>query len=424
MIKERLIYSERIKWGEVISWFIIFMVLPPIIGLPLSVNFILKKRTPNLTHYVVFFICIAAYFGAINATKGPGGDQINYYLAYLNVPVYGFIGSLKFIYGHTVLNGHEIQNISGEFMNGVYNYVGYYLTFGYYPLFAFIYTIIEYLFILLGFRNFCLAFQKPQKPIVYGTIILTFFYLFFQFIFQIQKQFMGQAIMMYVLGTYSYYGKMTKRLWAFIPISIFTHASTTLFLPFLFYKPMRKRMNRAALLVLTMAFVGGIIMGPGLMSETDWATGDSALSYGASRLAKAEGQDDGAATIPPLQILVIAVPMMWVVFRKLWLERKAYIFEGHAFILNVTLMLLLTMVAMIDMPLARYRYFMMLEMFIPFVYPFFATKVKQRDNILLSIAVVMVGWFYFQFERIIWHYASEIEIIVKPPFWLIAQGFK
>lgn len=418
-----LIQQEHIKWNDLVTQLLVFLILPPFIGLPLVVNRILKNKFPSITHYIVFFVCIAAYFGAINATKGPSGDQVNYYIAYLKVPVFGFIGSLKYIYGHEIVNGESVTHISGEFMNGVFNYLGYYLTFGYYPLFAFLYTIVEYLFILLGFRNFCLAFQMPKRPIVYGTIILTFFYLFFQFIFQIQKQFMGQAIMMYVLGTYSYYGKMTKKLWAIVPMAIFTHASTALFLPFLIYKPMRGRMNRAALLVLAIAFVGGIALGPGLMNDSDWTYSDNALSYGASRFARAEGQDDGAAGIPPLQILVIAVPMMWVVYRKLWVERKTYIFEGHAFILNVTLMLLLTMIAMINMPLARYRYFMMLEMFMPFVYPFFVVKVKQRDKILSGIAVVMVGWFYFQFERIIWIYASEIDIIVKPPLWLIVQGF-
>ena len=41
----------------------------------------------------------------------------------------------------------------------------------------------------------------------------------------------------------------------------------------------------------------------------------------------------------------------------------------------------------------------------------------------MSIAVVMVVWFYVQFEFIIWHYAPEWQILVYPPVGLIAKGF-
>ena len=37
--------------------------------------------------------CISIYLGAINATKSPDGDQVNYYVAYLNVPDLGFLKS-------------------------------------------------------------------------------------------------------------------------------------------------------------------------------------------------------------------------------------------------------------------------------------------------------------------------------------------
>ena len=94
--------------------------------------------------------CIAIYMGAINATKLPSGDQVNYYVAYKNVPVIGFLKSLIYIYGIDYYVDSGKVNISGEFMNGVYNYFGYYLTFGYYPLFAALYTFLEYLMIYLG----------------------------------------------------------------------------------------------------------------------------------------------------------------------------------------------------------------------------------------------------------------------------------
>lgn len=86
---------ENVKWIEVAGIALLFLLTPSIIGLPAIIYYVTSKRRPNKTNYYTFFICIAAYIGAVNATKHAGGDQINYAWAYLNVPTQGFIGSLK-----------------------------------------------------------------------------------------------------------------------------------------------------------------------------------------------------------------------------------------------------------------------------------------------------------------------------------------
>ena len=206
-------------------------------------------------------------------------------------------------------------------MNGVYNYFGYYLTFGHYPLFAALYTLVEYMLIFLGLYKVCRKMDMPKYPIVCGGIILSFFYLFFQYTFQIQKQFFAQAIMMYVLGSYAEKGKMTIPLWAGAICAILTHASTGLFLPFLLYKPLWGRLTKTGLL-----FIGGmlflfILLGP-KMAESVSSSEQGVAGYGLKRLAASEGQDDGASTLVMSQVLVIALPMFLIVFRQLWLKRR------------------------------------------------------------------------------------------------------
>lgn len=73
-------------------------------------------------------------------------------------------------------------------------------------------------------------------------------------------------------------------------------------------------------------------------------------------------------------------------------------------------------------PLAQIRYFMMLLGFMPFVYPFISSRTILRNKWLCTISFVMVVWFYFQFSRIIWHYAPEWQILIFPPAGLIARG--
>ena len=414
--------KEIINWGYILGYFCLFLVLPPIIGLPVILYVVWKKSHPKYSDYLLLMACIAIYLGSINATKQPSGDQVNYYVAYMNVPLVGFIKSLIYIYGLDLLSDSGKTSISGEFMNGVYNYFGYYLTFGYYPLFAALYTFVEYLMIYLGLYKVFRKAQMPKYPIVCGVLTLSFFYLFFQYTLQIQKQFFAQAIMMYVLGSYAEKGKMTIKLWLIALCSILTHASTGLFLPFLLLKPLRGRLNKKWMAFIVLMLLAFILYGP-RMAENVASNNSGVAGYGMKRFAESEGQTDLAGGLVMSQILVIAVPMFIIVFRQLWLKRHLFIDKAQAFILNITLLLLLAVASMYSKPLAQYRYFMMLLAFMPFVYPFISSIVSKRNQWLMIISLVMVVWFYFQFSKIIWYYAPEWQILVYPPVGLIAKGF-
>lgn len=257
-------HINKIEWGEIICGSFLFLLLPPIMALPILIYYIFQQKHPRRTNYILFFICIAAYLASINSTKAPGGDQINYFVAYKNVPEQGFIGSLIHIYGLTAQLNPEMTQISGEFMNGIYNYIGYYLTFGYYPLFAAIFTFMQYFLIFIGLYNFCQCLRRPHIPIVTGCLIIAFFYLFFNLTLQIQKQFMAQCIMMYVIGKYANVGKMNWKLWIMVGFAIFTHAATALFLPLLLYKPLRENLRKKNLIILGGIFFLFIFLGPQL----------------------------------------------------------------------------------------------------------------------------------------------------------------
>lgn len=414
--------KEIINWGYLLGYLGLFLVLPPIIGLPVILYVVWKKSHPKYSDYLLLMACVAIYMGAINATKQPSGDQVNYYVAYMNVPDIGFLKSLIYIYGLDLLSDPGKTSFSGEFMNGVYNYLGYYLTFGYYPLFAALYTFVEYLMIYLGLYKVFRKAQMPKYPIVCGVLTLSFFYLFFQYTLQIQKQFFAQAIMMYVLGSYAEKGKMTIKLWLIALCSILTHASTGLFLPFLLLKPLRGRLTKKWMLFLAMMLLGFVLYGP-RMAENVASDNSGVAGYGMKRFAESEGQDDLTGGLVMSQILVIAVPMFMIVFRQLWIKRHVLIDEAQTFILNITLLLLLSVASMYSKPLAQYRYFMMLLAFMPFVYPFISSNVSKRNQWLMIISLVMVVWFYLQFSNIIWNYAPEWQIVAYPPVGLIAKGF-
>ena len=414
--------KESVKWRKLAPWIVMFLLLPPIVGLPVIIYHIWNNKTRTKTDYYAFMFCIAIYMGAINATKIPGGDQMQYHMAYLNVPIQGFIGSLTYIYGYNAFEGGA-TGLSGEFMNGVYNYIGYYLTFGYYPLFAALLTFADYMLIFAGLYNVCLSMKFPHKPIVCGVLILSFFYLFFNYTLQIQKQFLAQCIMMYALGLYAATGKRTLKIWLIVLCAVFTHASTYFFVPFFVFKQLRDRLTKRWLLFIVLILVAFIIYGPSIVSEVSSDNNSSVIGYGAQRFADLGGQTDLVSGLQTSQVIVIAIPMFLIVFRQLWIKRHCFIDSSQAFILNVTLFLLLAITSMYSKPLAQYRYFMMLLTFMPFVYPFISTNIKNRNRFLCIISVVMVVWFYVAFTYIPWHYADEWKIIAYPPAALISIGY-
>ena len=186
---------------------------------------------------------------------------------------------------------------------------------------------------------------------------------------QIQKQFFAQAIMMFILGTYAVKGKMTWKLWVGVFCSVFTHASLWLFVPFLVIKPLRDRLTKKWLLFICLLLFLFIMYGPQMVNDVA-TDSNSVVGYGMKRFAESEGQKDEASSLVLSQVLVIAVPMFIIVFRQLWLKRNMIIDKAQAFILNITLLLLLAVASMYSKPLVQIRYFMMLLGFMPFVYPF------------------------------------------------------
>lgn len=413
--------KDVLDFKRLLGAVILFLCIPSLFSLPYLFYTFFRKRSGNKTDYVIFIVCISIFFAAINATKSVGGDQWRYWMAYNNVPIKGFLYALMNIYGTPEAWQGINHHISGEFMNGVYNYIGYYLSFGYYPLFVFLFTLTSYILLLLGYYRFCLTLKSPHIPIICGILIISFFYLYFQFTLQIQKQFFAQAIMMYVIGNYAYYGRLRRKDWFAVACSVFTHQSMLFFVPFILLKRFRSKMGKGtiAFVFIILAFL--VFWGPSLMGGVDFSNG-SALSYGLERFANSETNNDGLS-IQMNQVVVIGLPLAVICFRQLQLNRN-YVVPSQQFIVIVVSLILVTTAAMVRQPLAQYRFFMMLMPFMPFIYSMTYRNIQKRNIFLMILAVAMVVWFFFQFEYIYWTYAPEIDILIKSPIFLVFSNYQ
>lgn len=414
--------TKNLNWKIIIGAFVLLMIFPPFLGLSIIIGYVCTRcKCMNKSDYLILMVCIAAYLASVNATKTPSGDQVTYYVAYNNVPRLGFWKSLIHIYGLGYYEDPNKTSISVEFMNGVYNYIGYYLTFGYYPLFEFLYSFISYMLLFFGIYRFCLTFPKPHVPIVCGILIIGFFYYYFQFALHIQKQFFAQTIIMYVIGNYAYFGKLRKIDWVAIVCAIFTHQSMLFFIPFLVIKRFRQKMNKqtiALVFVITSIF---IIYGPQMLGGSSQNSG--LLTYGIGRFADSENDEDLTGRLAEKYLLTIALPLSLICIKQLMKLRKTNV-ESQSFVVVLASILLITIFAMFNQPLSQYRFFLMLLAFMPFVFPMAFRNIYNRDMFLKTVSCFMVLSFFVIFNSIMWTYAPEIDIIVKSPLLLIFSNYQ
>lgn len=414
--------TKNLNWKIIIGAFVLLMIFPPFLGLSIIIGYVCTRcKCMNKSDYLILMVCIAAYLASVNATKTPSGDQVTYYVAYNNVPRLGFWKSLIHIYGLGYYEDPNKTSISVEFMNGVYNYIGYYLTFGYYPLFEFLYSFISYMLLFFGIYRFCLTFPKPHVPIVCGILIIGFFYYYFQFALHIQKQFFAQTIIMYVIGNYAYFGKLRRIDWVAIVCAIFTHQSMLFFIPFLVIKRFRQKMNKqtiALVLVITSLF---IIYGPQMLGGSSQNSG--LLTYGIGRFANSENDEDLTGRLAEKYLLTIALPLSLICIKQLMKLRKTNV-ESQSFVVVLASILLITVFAMFNQPLSQYRFFLMLLTFMPFVFPMAFRNIYNRDMFLKTVSSFMVLSFFVIFNSIMWTYAPEIDIIVKSPLLLIFSNYQ
>ena len=103
---------------------------------------------------------------------------------------------------------------------------------------------------------------------------------------------------------------------------------------------------------------------------------------------------------------------------------RRYFVPSQSFLVVVVSLLLITVMVMVKQPTAQYRFFMMLIAFMPFIYPMSFENIQLRDIVLKGVAIVMIIWFFIQYEQIVWRYAPEMHIIFKSPILLVAANYQ
>lgn len=368
----------------------------PIAGI-LTTTFVILRYKSQRWLLPALFIMLAIYMGVINATKIPENDQVQYMNAYRLVPHQTLWESMTNIYGRS-----DSVGTTKEMGYGILNIIGYYLSFGYYPLFILLFTVVLYLIYfksIYKLYSFCnLTDQIPH--VIAACFILCFFSQFFNLTIHLQRQVIATAVMIYCIVSYCERGKPN---WILILIATSLHTSVVLFIPLFFIQYFFKSVGIKQILLIIIVMVVLIaslfVLALKMLPMIDL--------YGVERLANAGRSQEKA--FGTSFMLFFSAPVLFIAFKNILKNKEQSHNKENIFYLFYIFVFLFSL--MTPDATMRYRYFMMSYAFWPIILPLlFKKETLICKSYLLVVSVFFFLRFFITFNDMTWQYAP-MEII-------------
>lgn len=368
-------------------------LISPLSGLFLLFLFTVSKHSNNTVALYFFFCLLALYIGLINSTKIPVTDQIMYYEAYKLVPQRNLWENLTGIYGtHGEMTTKEIGF-------GLFNFVGYYCTFGSYPLFITVFTFILYMLYydaIYKWFNF-IKVKNSTLYIISAVVTLTFFTQFFNITIHLQRQMIATAFIIYAITQTIVKNKVS---WWIVILGFTMHTATGLFIPLFLILQFYKKIQKKQILLILLGFIL-------LISSLNYIAA-SLLSviqldvYALNRLEKMGSSNEDAMSNNI--IMLVSIPLVFISLRNLLASEKK-IGPSNENILYLFYLFNVTFSVLNPDNTMQYRFFMMSYGFIPLILPLLAKKKSYEKAWLVIVPFFFFLRFFFTFEDIVFKYA-------------------
>lgn len=393
--------TVKVDWMMYLSVIPMMILLPPIISLPYSIYVFWSKGFTSKKATLQVMMAFACYIAVVNCTKEHDGDQAEYWGVYEGVPLHGLKWAIDHIYGYRdATNGKE-------FMNGIYNYVGYWVTLGNYHLYIWINSILMYMPFFWCMRNLFNKCRNGKLMFIAGMTFLSFFPFFFVLSFQLQRQFVAYAIIMFLFVLKAKTGRTN----IFIALAaLFTHSTAIAFMPLLFLDLFYKRITPKRLLLIAVLFLPAFFVVTNVATALEDTGG--AVGYLANRINN-QGSDGLEFKAP--QFYVFNLPMLFVTLLNIFKKNQTRL---EYIIYNSYIFLFMFVVSLSGNELTQYRYGFFTYGYIGFIFPMFLkSNLALQQTYLKMASVGIVLFFYAYFGHFAWHYASNLSTICAPQFW-------
>ena len=349
-------------------------------------------------------VMLALYLGCLAVTKERLGDFLEYSRLFHEVPKYN-------LFSYIMLFGKEPVYYG-------YTYLAYYLFLGNWNLFVISITVANYLLLSYGVLKIAGYLHTSINHTLVALFFMAFFFQEFAAIGNMFRQGLAQSVTLAFLVRWYLVG---KRSWwmALCAVGIHTSSLPILavgLLPVIQRKMEWRTLAKLSVMVVLAAvfffFVGGYLahlpfIGYIFARATDYER----------LLATDSWQTEVGLQSSMIVLLLLLGGMIVFLYRKLE-SSVLYVFIN----LNLLLLLMMIVCHIGEMYYLLMRYFFYIYAFQNVLFLIFLHENRffQRTVPQLSVVVLMISYFYYQFSHNIFSYIPVLEALVYPlPVYLI-----
>lgn len=384
--------------------FSLLFVWCPLFGILAYALYLAHQESVSIKRLWGLAVMLALYLGCLSVTKERLGDFLEYSRLFAEVPKYNFFSYIMLFGKEPVYYG--------------YTYLAYYLFLGNWNCFVISITTANYLFLSYALLKIAEYLHTSINNVIVSLFFMAFFFQEFAAIGNMLRQGLAQSITLAFLVHWYLCG---KRSWWLALLAVGIHTSS---LPILGVgllpviqrkmegKTMLKLLAMMALAVVFFLYVGRYLahlpfIGYIFARATDYER----------LLATDSWQTEVGLQPSMIALLLLLGGMIVYLYRKLE-SSVLFVFIN----LNLLLLLMMVVCHIGEMYYLLMRYFFYIYAFQNTLFLIFLHENRffQKTVPQLSMVVLMLGYFYYQFSHNIFSYIPVLEALVYPlPVYLI-----
>lgn len=382
--------------------FVLLYVWCPLFGIIVYALFLSHRKEVPMMDIWSLALMLSLYLGGLAVTKELLGDFLQYNRYFLDVPNYNFVS--------------YILRFGKEPLFYGYTYLSYYLFVGNWNLYVISITTANYLLLSYCILKIGAYLNISVNKLIVALFFMAFFFQEFAAIGNMLRQGLAQSMTLAFLVRWYIVG---KRSWWLALCALATHTSCLPVLGMGLLPILQKRMELATFIRFGMVVVllAGLFLSiSGFLSGLPFVGYIFERASNTEQLLSVDSWQTEVGLQPSMIVLLLLLGYMIVSLYRSNLLREEdsqlYIF------INLNLMLLLMMVVcnVLGMYYLLMRYFFYLYAFqnALFVIYLHESIFLQKPLVHLSIACVMMGYFFYNFSTNIFDYISVVEAFVYP----------
>lgn len=398
------LYSQvdsRECWGFFVLCGALFLLFP-ILGIMAATFFAIKTDNKQLILFLITLLVL--YLSALNTTKVPRSDMVNYLDMFNSVPRNGYANTLLY-----TAHGREAKDLGYSSLV----YVLYYLLSGNQYLFIFIISSITFFFYFIAVYKIGVDNDLPAYLIVSELLVIAFFTQYFSLTFHLVRQELATSLFFYAL---TFRSSSIKKYIIWCMIASTMHSAIVAIMLFSLVPFINQEMTMkmaGVLIVIALSFVF-IVSNIGIFLLDNYEIGGS-VGYNVSRMAEAEGAQDRIKMswiLSGYSILLLLLSSIEMIMNKGDVV--------YPLIINLCFIWSVLVLGMSISPLLQYRFYFMEFNFLPFVT---FLLFRRNQQLLKGVCFCMVIFFMVRFYAILNHvfYYVPIEEALCKPFFLLLK---